>query len=291
MKRRAAPALCGLSIGGLILSAPLRADEPPLSGPPGAFVATEVPGSRAAREPGGRASGAAAPCARFAARSFVAAFAVALRRTVRRSRRHPPLARQVRGLECEGLLRSCRVTRSPDYYLSVGALPRPVSAAGKPANSSARRPFAPRPTPGRVPRPPRKARRGERCCCGEGVAKPVGVAPRRPHCAALISVAISTHRSGARGSSGAQALAASARLRLPSGRRAATLRSRREPKLCGERAFIGPHRRRDKPANSAARRPNSPASHPLAAPDGAPIKRRYAAKTARPFLEKRHCLV
>ena len=274
----------------MILSAPLRADEPPLSGPPGRSSqpkcpALAPPANEGASDPSRRAL---RPVRRAQFRRGFCCCPAANRSPFA----SPPAARPfVRALECEGLLRSCRVTRSPDYYLSVGALPRPVSAAGKPANSSARRPFAPRPTPGRVPRPPRKARRSERCCCGEGVAKPVGVAPRRPHCAALISVAISTHRSGARGSSGAQALAASARLRLPSGRRAATLRSRREPKLCGERAFIGPHRRRDKPANSAARRPNSPASHPLAAPDGAPIKRRYAAKTARPFLEKRHCLV
>ena len=67
----------------------------------------------------------------------------------------PAALRFVRGLSIGGLNRFSRVTRSHNYQLSVGALPRPVSAAGKPANSSARRPFAPRPTPGRVPRPPR----------------------------------------------------------------------------------------------------------------------------------------
>ena len=103
----------------------------------------------------GRAAGAAAPCARFAAPGFVAAFAVALRRTVRRSRRHPPLAPSFAGWNARAYYVLAASLGRVNSQSSVGELPRPVSAAGKPANSSARRPFAPRPTPGRVPRPPR----------------------------------------------------------------------------------------------------------------------------------------
>ena len=130
--------------------------RPPLGGPLGALVATELPGSRAARERSGRASGAAAPCARFAAPSFVAAFAVvggepfAVRVAARRS---PASFTGWNAGACHVLAAS---PGRVNYQPSVGGTSSARLVGGaSPANSSARRPFAPRPTLGRVPRPPR----------------------------------------------------------------------------------------------------------------------------------------
>ena len=146
----------------------------------GARSQPQLARSRAAREPDGRAASAAAPCARFAARSFVAAFAVALRRTVRCSRRRPPLAHRVRGLSIGGLIRFSRVTWSRELSSFGG---RTSSARlGGGTSPPTRRPGAPSP---RVP--PLGACRARRA--KRGAVSVAAAARESPNLSALRHVA------------------------------------------------------------------------------------------------------
>ena len=153
---------------------------------------------------------------------FRRGFCCCRRRTVRRSRRRPPLAHRVRGLSIGGLIRFSRVTWSRELS-SVGGRTSSARLVGG-TSPPTRRPGAPSP---RVPplgacRARRAiARRGERYRCGVGSGQTcrrcaTSPAPRRLELGRNFNASKRRARIVGRAK-----VSASARPRLPSGRRAA----------------------------------------------------------------------
>lgn len=138
--RRAAPSLCGLAIGGLSLSVSLRADEPPLWEAAGGALATVTRSLSRRPRTNGRAPPRSAP---GSPREGSSQFFLLWRRTVRRPRPLPPLARSFAGWNARTYtllapqLDRANSTHRQAHFL--GAHRR----RGKPANSAPRRPDSP----------------------------------------------------------------------------------------------------------------------------------------------------
>ena len=155
-KRRAAPALCGLSIGDLLLSAPPSGGRAATRRPRwGRSSQLNFPALAPPANPMGERQAPPRPAPGSPRR--VSSRLLLLSAANRSPFASPPAARPSGSRGC----------LSGTYYVLAASLGRsiiifrwanflgPSRRRGKPANSSARRPFAPRPTPGRVPRPPR----------------------------------------------------------------------------------------------------------------------------------------